>query len=176
MQLVLVQARNGLGRRGFHNKLLIALVVHDCHGAIGRNGVQLLRHQEVDIFIVLLQRGKAVGIPTDIKGRAHRIVRGGNLADVGDTLVAPFALGNSLGDLFLYGVIRGAGIGQQGRGKFHAASHGDEEIHQQQGQQNSADFHEPTSTTPPKLLGVVEDWPAFFHEVWRPCGVGGIRP
>ena len=45
------------------------------------DGMELLRYEQVEVLVVFFQGGKAVGVPTDKKGRSQRVIAGGNLPD-----------------------------------------------------------------------------------------------
>ena len=90
VQLVFFQNRNSLGRCGFRG-VLAALVIHDGQRAIGRHGMELLGNQQVDVFVMLLERSKAVGIPAHQKCSPNGIIACRELSDVRDAAAAPFA-------------------------------------------------------------------------------------
>src|ERR1700739_1442231 len=90
---------------------------------------------------MLFERGKAVGIPTNEKCGAQRIVARGNLADARNAKMASFASTHQLQVLFLRGVISGPRVRKQRRREFHAAGYSDKKVHKEQGQQRAADFH-----------------------------------
>src|SRR6266576_6919875 len=89
MQLVFLKPGQAFGGSGA-DACLAVLVVYEGQTASGRNCVQLLRDEEVDLAIVFFQRGQAVGVPTDIKRRAQRIVACRHGSEVGYTLAPPF--------------------------------------------------------------------------------------
>src|SRR5207302_266616 len=113
MQLVFFQNRDGFGGCSFGG-VLAALVVHDGQRSIGRDGMELLGNQQVDIFVVLLERSKAVGIPAYEKYGSHRIISCRELSDVRHSAVPAFASSRFL--LRLDGAISGLGIRQETRG------------------------------------------------------------
>ncbi len=90
VQFVFFQNRNGFGRCGLRG-VLAALVVHNGQRAIGRDGVELLGNQQVDVFVMLLERSKAVGIPAHEKCGPHRIIGCRELSDVRHAAAAAFA-------------------------------------------------------------------------------------
>ncbi len=57
---------------------------------IGRDGMELLGNQQVDIFVMLLKGGQAVGIPAHEKCSSHRIIAGRELSDVRHAPAAAF--------------------------------------------------------------------------------------
>ena len=89
----LVPFQEGDGFRGscFHGTCLVVRVVHDGESAVGCYAVQLLGDEQVEIFVVLLERRQAVGVPTYVESGAQRVVAFWNFADVGHAAVAAFA-------------------------------------------------------------------------------------
>src|SRR5712672_2748483 len=128
MEFVVLQKSYGLHRAGLDG--FIALVVDDGQRAVGGYGMELVGNEDVDIFVMLFQRGEASGVPADEKGGAQRVVTGGNGADVGDPAVAAFA-GRDFLDFTFQGAIGRPSVWQQAGGEFDANSDGDEEIGQQ---------------------------------------------
>src|SRR5882724_8413827 len=90
VQLVVLQYRDGFGGRGFGG-VLSALIIHDGQRAIGRDGMELFGNQQVDIFVMLLERSKAVRIPTHEKCSPHGVVACRDIPDVRHATAAAFA-------------------------------------------------------------------------------------
>src|SRR5580658_59451 len=114
---------------------------------------------------MLFERCQTVGVPTDVKRCAERVVAFGNFADVGHAPPAAFA---PRGGLFLrsrfQGVKSGLNFRQQAGGKLNADHDGDKEIGKQERQERSGDFHDTARAAPARALSVVKNWTAFFHE------------
>src|SRR5208283_1516097 len=138
--------------------------------------MKLLRHEQVNVFVMLLERSKAIGVPAHEKRRAQRIICGGNLPDMRHATVAPFAQDDRFQDLLLGGMVRGTRVREKGGGQFDAAGNGDEEINEQQGQEGTADFQDAARVSPADSFRVVKDRLAFFHVVWPPHSAGGAAP
>ncbi len=172
MQLVVFEQRDRFGRTGFHG--LVALVVDDGQRAVGSHGMQLLGDQDVEIFVVTLERCQAIGIPTDVIPGAQWIIARRHVAEVRDAAAAPLADRNNfrVGPEFQRAINR-PGNRKQTRRKLHAGRDIDEEIGQEQGQQSSGNLHGATRATPSDALSVVENWSTFLHETFQPVELAG---
>ena len=101
---------------------------------VGGDGVQLLGNQQVNIAIVQLQRGQAVGVPTHVECHAQWVVACGYLAQGRDATYASVAPGRQF--RFRTGQDRmqtGAAGRQKQAGKVHALRDGDEKRDQHNG-------------------------------------------
>src|SRR5882724_938971 len=129
--------------------------------------MQLVRNENVDIFVVLLEGSETGGVPADEKRGAQRVVTGGHGADIRDAAVAPFARGGLLLDF--QGAIGGPGLGQQASRKLHANRDGDKKIGEQHRQQQAGNLQHAACTAPADALRVIKNWSAFFHERFSPA-------
>src|SRR5580704_15292066 len=136
--------------------------------------MQLLGDQNVEVFVVTLERCQAVGIPTDVVPGAQWVIARRHVAEVRDAAAAPFADRYKLraGPEFQRTINR-PGNRKQTRRKFHTGRDVDEEIRQEQGQQSSGNFHDSARATPTDALGVVENWSTFLHEAFQPVELAG---
>src|SRR5262249_29702288 len=95
-----------------------------------------------------------------------------HLADSRHARMPALAQEDGLQVLFLDRVIGRPCVRQQGGRQFDASRDGYKEVHEQESQQNTADFQDSARAPPPDLLRVVEVWFSFFHVAWPPPGLG----
>ena len=101
---------------------------------VGGDGMELLGNQQVNIAIMQLQRGQAVGVPAHVECDAQRIVLGRHLAQSRHAAYASAAPGRLL--RFRTGQDRmqtGAAGRQEQSGKIHALCNGDKKRDQHNG-------------------------------------------
>src|SRR5258708_39490500 len=133
--------------------------------------MELLWNQQVDIFVMLFERGKAVGIPAHEKRGTHRIVARRGLSDVLDPAVTAFT-----NNWFLFrfdGAIPGFGVRQETSWQFHADGNGHEKIGEQHSEQHACSFHHAPGTAPAHTLRVIKYGTAFLHVTFQPGGTAG---
>jgi hypothetical protein len=170
MELVLFEKRDSL-RRGGYRSVLAVFVIDDGQVSVGRNAVQLLGDEQVDVFVMFFQRSEAVGVPTHVKSSAQRIVACRHFADVGDAALAALPEDSELLFRCFQSVERGFNVGEKTRGKLDTDHDGDKEIREQDGKKSAGDFHGAPREAPAHALRVVKNGTAFFHECLRPVGM-----
>jgi len=158
-----------IGVDGFEEGVELGIVI-DGERAVGSGGVKLFRNEQVDIVVMLFERGEAVGVPVDVKAGAERVVRFRNVADGSDFAKARGAEGNALG---FRGSAMRSGIGnrtveraarrEQKFWKIGAAENVDEKSDDQEREENAADFEDAASASPATALFIVENGLAFHH-------------
>src|SRR5262249_17472004 len=138
----------------------------------GAHRMQFLGNEQVQLLVVLFERSQAVRVPADEERSPQRVIAGRHLADSRHARMPALAQEDGLQVLFLDRVIGRPCVRQQGGRQFDASRDGYKEVHEQESQQNTADFQDSARAPPPDLLRVVEDWFSFFHVAWPPPGLG----
>ena len=130
--------------------------------AIRGDGVKSFREQEVEVVIVRLQRGEAVGIPADVECGTQWIIILRNFAELRDFVLSAGA--NRLGLQSATNRMESAvGIGTKNIGQIGIANQIDDENDENDGEKRARKLENAASAAPATALFVVENGLAFRH-------------
>jgi hypothetical protein len=161
---VVQQSHHGdLDARRLHPRLELR-IVFEIEPPVGRNRMQLLGNEQVNVAVMPLERGQTAGIPADIEGNPQGGVPGGYLPQRGYPAKASETLGLRPGQVpGQHGVTAGASPRQEHLGQVHMLDDGEEEYDQQEGKYRPADLQHAARATPAAALLIVENGLALGH-------------
>lgn len=131
--------------------------------AVGTDGVERFWNQQVNVTIMRLEGGEAVGVVSGVKGGAQRVVVLRNLTESGELAFA--ARG---GEFFLRmgaeGMQAGVNVGTQNIGKLGIAPNVYQKDDEHQREKSAAQLQKQASAPPATAFLIVENGLAFVHE------------
>ena len=131
---------------------------------IGRDGHQAFRDEQVEFFVVSLERGESSGITVLVKCSAQRVIMIGLLAEACDALVAALPYGREFGGLGLADrVANRVPIRKKRSAEVGIAENVDDEDDQDESEKRARNFHDSARTSPAAAFFVVENWLAITH-------------